>query len=155
MTYSLRASGADVRVDGITGLSLSRDGVLAYTTESFNAPEEVAWVRRSGETEKVDSAWARHEEFEALVLSPDGGRAAVVVEEDNRGDVWIKHLDRGPLSRLTFEGDYNGYPSWSPDGSVLYFRSVGAKTVLAADLASGPSSVTNRVVVRMPEQNDY
>jgi serine/threonine-protein kinase len=66
----------------------------------------------------------RDVEFEALVLSPDGNRAAVAIEEDNRGDVWIKQLDRGPLSRLTFEGDYNGYPAWSPDGRHVSYGSL-------------------------------
>ena len=116
--------GLDVRVDGATDLTLSENGVLAYTTTSFNAPEEVAWVTRQGATWKVDSAWVRDVEFEGLALSPDGRRAAVVIEVEDRGDVWVKQLDRGPLSRLTFGGDYNGYPSWSPDGRFVAYQSL-------------------------------
>jgi serine/threonine-protein kinase len=116
--------GVDVRVDGATDLTLSQNGVLAYTSTSFNAPEEVAWVTRQGTTWKVDSAWVRDVEFEGLALSPDGRRAAVVIEVEDRGDVWVKQLDRGPLSRLTFEGDYNGYPSWSPDGRFVAYQSL-------------------------------
>jgi Tol biopolymer transport system component/predicted Ser/Thr protein kinase len=116
--------GLDVRVDGATDLTLSQNGVLAYTTTSFNAPEEVAWVTRQGAAWKVDSAWVRDVEFEGLALSPDGTRAAVVIEVEDRGDVWVKQLDRGPLSRLTFGGDYNGYPSWSPDGRFVAYQSL-------------------------------
>ncbi len=116
--------GIDVRVDGATDLTLSQNGVLAYTTTSFNAPEEVAWVTRQGATWKVDSAWVRDVEFEGLALSPDGRKAAVVIEVEDRGDVWIKQLDRGPVSRLTFEGEYNGYPSWSPDGRFVAYQSL-------------------------------
>jgi serine/threonine-protein kinase len=116
--------GLDVRVDGATDLTLSQNGVLAYTLTSFNAPEEVAWVTRQGITGKVDSAWVRDVEFEGLALSPDGERAAVVIEVEDRGDVWVKQLDRGPLSRLTFEGEYNGYPSWSPDGRFIAYQSL-------------------------------
>jgi len=115
--------GVDVRNDGITDLALSSAGTLAYTTRSANAPESVAWVTRAGEAASVDPAWTRDWEFEGLALSPDGRRAAVVIESGARGDVWIKQLDRGPLSRLTFEGRYNGAPTWSPDGRFVAFIS--------------------------------
>jgi len=116
--------GLDVRNDGATDLTISQNGVLAYTTQSFNAPEEVAWVTRQGTASKVDSTWVRDVEFEGLALSPDGKRAAVVIEVEDRGDVWVKQLDRGPLSRLTFGGAYNGYPSWSPDGRFVAYQSL-------------------------------
>jgi serine/threonine-protein kinase len=116
--------GVDVRVIGITDVSLSASGTLVYTTESFNAPEEPAWVTRTGQAQKVDPDWVRDVEFEGIALSPDGTRLAVVIESDERAEVWVKQLDRGPLSRLTFEGDYNGYPSWTPDGRSITFGSL-------------------------------
>jgi eukaryotic-like serine/threonine-protein kinase len=78
---------------------------------------------RGGDAVLVDAAWTRDWEFEGLALSPDGRRAAVVIEDANRGEVWIKQLDRGPLSRLTFEGQYNGSPTWSADGRAVTFVS--------------------------------
>ncbi len=116
--------GVDVRVVGITDVSLSESGTLTYTTESFNAPEEPAWVTRTGQAQKIDPDWVRDVEFEGMALSPDGTRLAVVIEGDDRAEVWVKQLDRGPLSRLTFEGDYNGYPSWTPDGRSITFGSL-------------------------------
>ena len=115
--------GIDVRNEGITDLALSSSGTLAYTTVSANAPETVSWVTRDGAAARVDPAWTRDWEFEGLALSPDGRRAAVAIEDAARGDVWVKHLDRGPLSRLTFAGDYNGAPTWSPDGRSVVFVS--------------------------------
>ena len=115
--------GIDVRNEGITDLSLSASGTLAYTTISSNAPETVSWVSRDGAAEPADPSWTRDWEFEGLALSPDGRHAAVVIEGTARGDVWIKQLDRGPLSRLTFSGDYNGAPTWSPDGRYVTFIS--------------------------------
>jgi serine/threonine-protein kinase len=114
----------DVRNDGITDLALSAGGTLAYTTLSANAPERVSWIARDGGATAVDPTWTRDWEFEGLALSPDGRRAAVVIEEAARGDVWIKQLDHGPLSRLTFDGDYNGAPTWSPDGQYVTFVSL-------------------------------
>ena len=41
-------------------------------------------------------------------------------------DIWIKQLDRGPLSRLTFEEFLKYRPTWSPDGrSVAYIADPG------------------------------
>jgi serine/threonine-protein kinase len=113
--------GLDLRYGGATDIAIADNGTLVYTTPGFNAPEEPVWVSRSGQTRKIDPNWTRDIEFEGLALSPDGRRLAVVIEGGSRGDVWIKELDEGPLSRLTFGGEYNGYPSWTPDGrSVVY-----------------------------------
>ena len=116
--------GIDVRNDGVTDVAISPNGTLAYTTPSFNAPEAISWVARDGSAIRVDPAWTRDWEFEGLALSPDGRRAAVVIEDGNRGDVWIKQLDRGPLSRLTFGGTYNAAPTWSPSGRFVTFVSI-------------------------------
>jgi serine/threonine-protein kinase len=116
--------GIDVRNDGITDLALSAGGTLAYTSVSQNAPERVSWVAGDGTATPVDPAWTRDWEFEGLALSPDGRRAAVAIEDAARGDVWIKQLDRGPLSRLTFDGEYNGAPTWTPDGRFVAFVSI-------------------------------
>jgi Tol biopolymer transport system component len=133
----------DVRNDGITDLALSAGGTLAYTTLSANAPERVSWVSRDGAASPVDPAWTRDWEFEGLALAPDGRRAAVVIEDAARGDVWIKRLDRGPLSRLTFDGDYNGAPTWSPDGRFVTFVSLrrgnGDVWIKPADGSGGDS----------------
>ncbi|MGH7585217.1 MAG: protein kinase domain-containing protein [Gemmatimonadales bacterium] len=135
--------GIDVRFQGITDVALSPAGTLAYTTRSFNAPETVSWVGRDGSAARVDPAWTRDWEFEGLALAPDGRRAAVVIESGSRGDVWVKQLDRGPLSRLTFAGDYNAAPTWTPDGRFVTYVSLnqGSRAVrrVAADGSGGDS----------------
>jgi serine/threonine-protein kinase len=135
--------GVDVRIQGITDIALSPAGTLAYTTRSLNAPEAVSWIGRDGSVARVDPAWTRDWEFEGLALSPDDRRAALVIEAGNRGDVWIKQLDRGPLSRLTFAGDYNAAPTWTPDGRFVTYVSLrqGSRAVrrVAADGSGGDS----------------
>ncbi len=57
-----------------------------------------------------------------LALSPDGTRLALRIQETT-ADIWVKELDRGPLSRLTFEGGRNFRPQWTPDGRSVTFLS--------------------------------
>jgi len=112
--------GVDARA-GWGDLAISDDGTLAYTTPGTNTAERIAWASPDGTTSVVDPAWTRDEEFEGLALSPDGTRLAVQIVTDTRSDIWIKRLDQGPLSRLTFEGEDNINPVWTPDGvSVTY-----------------------------------
>ncbi|MCZ6761258.1 MAG: protein kinase [Gemmatimonadetes bacterium] len=111
---------------GITDLTLSHTGLLAYATPGTNAPEDVVWVTRDGRTEVIDPDWIRDVEFEGLALSPDGSRLAVQIIPltFDRSDIWIKQLDDGPLSRLTFDAAGNNNPEWSPDGAWIYYQSV-------------------------------
>ncbi len=133
--------GLDVRNRGNLDLSISDDGTLIYSTLGAPATEDFVWVSRDGTVEMVDPTWTGYHEFEGLALSPDGTRLAVELAQDGRTDIWIKQLDRGPLSRLTFDGSDNIDPSWSTDGRWVSFHSVQDSTLgmwrRAAD-GSGP-----------------
>jgi serine/threonine-protein kinase len=72
-------------------------------------------------------------------LSPDGTQLALsIVNSDGRQDLWVKQLDAGPLSRLTFEGQENFRSRWSSDGQFLTFLSTrGGNTDLWTKRADG------------------
>ena len=60
-------------------------------------------------------------QFNSFAMSPDGKRAAIsVVQPGGSFDIWIKQLDRGPFTRLTF-GGRDRRPAWSPDGRNVAF----------------------------------
>ena len=85
----------------------------------------MVWVTRDGVEREIDPEWS--EDFSALRLSPEGARLAVTIREGLGGDIWIKQLDQGPLSKLTFEP--NSFdPSWKPDGTSVTFVSDRAGT---------------------------
>ncbi len=111
----------DVRIRGYTELAISETGNLAYVTAGLNAAEDFVWMARGGELTVVDPGWTDRE-FEGFELSPDGTRLAVTIS-GVRSDVWIKQLDQGPKSRITFGGAGNFDPAWMADGRHVSFVS--------------------------------
>jgi len=131
--------GLDVRLSGFTDLAISETGTLAYVTSGLNAGEDFVWMPRAGELTVVDPGWS-DQEFEDYQLSPDGTRLAVTIS-GARDDVWIKQLDRGPKSRLTFGGEGNFNPAWTADGRYVSFVSLReGRTSLMRRRADGVGS---------------
>jgi Tol biopolymer transport system component len=115
-----------VAVATLAQMTLSASGTMAYLTGAGSSLlSEAVWVSRDGQAVPVDTAWV----FQADVnsgwnLSPDGTRLALGLRSDaNTDNVWIKELDRGPLSRLTFGDESDIRPRWTPDGRSLTFLS--------------------------------
>jgi serine/threonine-protein kinase len=79
--------------------------------------------------------------FSTLALSPDGTRLAVSMTGPGGLDVWIKQLDRGPLSRLTFPDGADHRVAWTPDGqSVTFITERGENRDLYVKRADGVGS---------------
>ena len=120
------ATGVSARL-GATDLDVA-GGTLVYALQGRNGREYMAWVNRvGGPPHALDSAWT-DTEFESYTLSPDGSRLAITVgggtNSQERYDVWLKQLDRGPITRLTFNGEENGDPSWTADGRYVSYASL-------------------------------
>jgi serine/threonine-protein kinase len=116
--------GIRVRQLGDPDVALSEAGTLAYVAGDVAQGGSTAlWVDRDGTAQVADPGWTFNFAGNGgLALSPDGTRLALRVQEAT-ADVWVKELDRGPLSRLTFEGDRNFRPQWTPDGRSIAFLS--------------------------------
>jgi len=69
----------------------------------------------------IDPDWKGAFYFPAL--SPDGTRLAMSVSAPDGRHIWIKSLDGGPPSQLTFEGRVNQPPVWSLDGQRVMYSS--------------------------------
>jgi serine/threonine-protein kinase len=114
-----------VRVDNFsytTQIALSQTGTLLYQAGMGANSEQPVWVELDGTAQAVDSAWMG--DFSGMALSPDGTQLAVsLYTGEGEEGIWVKRLDSGPLTRLTFEGSVNYRPAWTPDGRSIAFIS--------------------------------
>jgi Tol biopolymer transport system component len=131
-------------------LTVSRSGDLVYEQGSSAADDaQLVRVSREGAASPIDTAWRGP--FGSLAVSPDGRRVAVGVGlESGKLDIWIKQLDRGPFTRLTF-GGMNRRPAWSPDGrTVAFIHDTGTTSVVYERPVDG--STPQRPLARLDRQ---
>ena len=135
---------------GVAFLAWSPAGTLVYMQGTSVANElEVVRVTREGAVAPIDTAW--HGGFNSFALPPDGRRLAVGVGLASGAlGIWIKQLDRGPFTRLTFGGQ-DRRPAWSPDGQVVAFirDSLNSSSVFAR---RADGSTPDRLLARLDRQ---
>jgi dipeptidyl aminopeptidase/acylaminoacyl peptidase len=103
--------------NGGAAVAVSENGVLAYRMVPSNAQTELVWVDRKGVEQPLP---APPHGYRNPRISPDGQRVAVTIDELGSQE-WILDIGRGTLTRLTFEGSYNGVMAWTPDGKRVAF----------------------------------
>ena len=117
-------------VGGLGFFAVSQTGTLVYRTGAAGGLLAPVWVERNGTAREIDPGWSilGGPTFSSLTLSPNGDRLAISIgDPGGTFDLWVKQLDMGPLSRLTFEGTNNLRATWSPDGQSLTFVSDRAR----------------------------
>jgi serine/threonine protein kinase/Tol biopolymer transport system component len=99
----------------------SDTGLLAYQSLVL---DQLVWVDRSG---VVLETVGPPGEYRGFRLSPDGKSLAMSVSYFEDGpsiaDVAFRDLSRGTFDRLTFDGEADLIPIWSPDSTRLAFGS--------------------------------
>jgi serine/threonine-protein kinase len=118
-------AGVFVTGNGIPRFSINKEGTLAYWEGEGNTGSELVWMTRTGSSSLVEPGWT----FNAgggnrgWSLSPDGAKIAVRVSTEAGNDIWIKELNGGPRTRLTFWQGEDRDPNWLPDSRTVSFLS--------------------------------
>ena len=108
-----------LNVGPVPMLAWSPSGTMVYMRSAGSVGLELVRVPRDGGAAPVDSGWAA--DINSLALAPDGRRLAVGAGPGSGVlSIFVKRLDRGPFSRLTF-GAQDRRPAWSPDGRTVAF----------------------------------
>jgi Tol biopolymer transport system component len=108
---------ADTPGTGSGRFDFSRTGTLVYfSNKDAEALALASWISSAG---KVDPVINTPTQAETPRLSPDGKRLALTVA----GDLLVYDLQRGTLTKLTFDAALNRRPVWTPDGKHIVFAS--------------------------------
>jgi serine/threonine protein kinase len=100
--------------------AVSISGTLVYVPiAAASQRSALAWVDRNGKEEPLG---APPDIYRNPKISPDGTRVALTVNTGRKSDIYIWHLDRETMTRLTFNED-SAYPLWTLDGKRIAFSS--------------------------------
>jgi len=111
------AAGSVGTPDFSQDLAVASDGTVIYLAGTGGSGStQIGWVERDGTYRTIDPSWTDQVE-QGVALSPDGTRLAL----DTGGKIWVRQLESGAMTKLTFEGGLR--PHWTPDGSEVVFIS--------------------------------
>ncbi len=131
---------------------------IAYTSDKGGAPDIWLWSAEEGDgmSVTVDAQLTRlSARANGLAWSPDGSRIAFSGDRFGNMDIWTVSVPDGKVSRLTDDPLYEGYPSWTPDGSRLLYVRMDDRWVDHDVIEVDPDGKNPRMVVRDTGFFDY
>jgi dipeptidyl aminopeptidase/acylaminoacyl peptidase len=111
--------------------SVAADGTLALVRVS-DVPSQVVSVDRRGSVQALGQLQGRAfdaGQWTGWALSPDGRRLAVSVLEPSGSDLWSYDLGRTTMTRLTVGEVVALNPTWSRDGTRIFFAGFDRRRV--------------------------
>ncbi len=107
--------------NGGAQFSFSQTGTLVYIAgRSIAQNVSIYWMDREGKFKPLRETPGA---YVNPAFSPDGKRLALEIADGKRTDIWVYEWERDTLTRLTFGGEANSYPAWTPDGQRITYAS--------------------------------
>ncbi len=129
---------------------------VAYTSDKSGAPEIWLWSAEEGTGSAGDMQLTRlAARANGLAWSPDGQSIAFSGDRFGNMDIWTVTVPDGKVHRLTDDPLYEGYPSWTPDGSRLLYVRMDDRWVDHDVIEVDPDGGNPRMVVRDTGFFDY
>jgi Tol biopolymer transport system component len=101
--------------------SVSETGNLVYVGgRSGSQDVSIYWMDHEGKFQPLRETPGG---YFNLAFSPDGRRLALEIYDGRRSDIWVYEWERDTLTRLTFAGEANSNPRWTPDGQRITYSS--------------------------------
>jgi serine/threonine-protein kinase len=133
--------------------AVSKNGALVYLHGGPGAAGllRIVWVDATGRREPIHATPGN---YFTPRLSPDDKRLAFSQGTSSGFQIWVKDVERDTLSRLDFLPGSNQWPTWTPDGRHIVFRSLDhpAKGLywVRADGAGGVHRLTDGSTDQVP-----
>jgi Tol biopolymer transport system component len=121
LNMSTMAFAGDPRRIGehVATFAMSRAGDIVYKEGTPGLTTRPVAADRSGKDTPIDPNWSGW--ITSMAMSPDQKRMAISLLVNGEQQVWLKQLPTGPLSKLTFGAGDHFRPTWSADGSIVYY----------------------------------
>ena len=106
------------------GVDLGLAGnALAYASAPVTRDSlQFGWIGAEGSFEPLSNRWV--DWLDSGVLSPDGARIAYTLRSGQGGDIWVRHLGNGALTRLSLGNQRSYDPVWSRDGKAVFYSRI-------------------------------
>jgi serine/threonine-protein kinase len=109
------------QLSGDANYGVANNGTLLYVPMGpvNDIDSRIVWLGRNGAVQPLIDTL---KPYGFGNLSPDGQRLAMTIRAAN-DDIWVYHLGRKTLTRLTFGGGNSDLATWTPDGTRLLYAS--------------------------------